>query len=190
MEQILGGALEIAAGFVKDRVQEHSLEQERKDKKKDFLDVLLAFQGNKEDEPNKISRKNLNVFILELFIGATETTNSTTEWAMTELLRNPESMNRAKEELDKVVGWERKGEENDIGQLQYLQAVLKETLRLHPPTPLLLPRRAVEDTELTPLNDISFRVCSCIPCTFIHPTLLLMVSFEMLPSLSGLKPDI
>lgn len=85
--------------------------------------------------------------VQEMFMAASETTSSTMEWVMTELLRHPESMTKVKAELDRVVGEKRKLEESDLDNLPYLQAVVKETLRLHPPAPFLLPRRAVEDTK-------------------------------------------
>ena len=82
-----------------------------------------------------------------MFFAGSETTSSTIEWAMTELFGRPETMEKAKEELNRVVGPNRKVEESDIDNLPYLQAVVKETLRLHPSIPLLLPRNAVEDTK-------------------------------------------
>lgn len=83
----------------------------------------------------------------EIFLAGSETTSSTIEWAMTELLCNPESMMKAKTELARVVGPKQKVEESDIDNLPYLQAVIKETLRLHPPIPFLVPRRAMKDTD-------------------------------------------
>lgn len=80
-------------------------------------------------------------------MAGSETTSSSIEWAMTELLCNPESMIKAKSELDRVIGPNRKLEEADLENLQYLQAIIKETLRLHPPIPLLVPRRAIHDTK-------------------------------------------
>lgn len=76
-----------------------------------------------------------------------ETSSSSTEWALTELLRSPENMIKVKAELAKVIGPNRKFEESDVDNLHYLQAVVKETLRLHPPVPLLIPRKATQDTE-------------------------------------------
>ncbi|KAF9619268.1 hypothetical protein IFM89_006455, partial [Coptis chinensis] len=115
---------------------------------KDFLDVMLNFQGNEKDgEPAKISKKNIGIMILELFAASTDTTASTVEWAMTELLRSRAVMRNVQAEIDQVVGLNKKVEEVDIGSLHYLQAVVKETLRLHPPIPLLIPRKAREDTE-------------------------------------------
>jgi cytochrome P450 len=70
------------------------------------------------------------------------------EWAMAELLCNPEALSKAKLELKQVIGEGHPVEESDISRLPYLQAILKETLRLHPPTPLLLPRKADADVEI------------------------------------------
>lgn len=83
----------------------------------------------------------------EMFLAGTDTTSSTVEWALTELLRNPKAMTKAQEEIRGIVGPNRRFEETDIDNLQYLQAVVKEALRLHPPAPLLIPRRAIQDTK-------------------------------------------
>lgn len=82
-----------------------------------------------------------------MFLAGSETTSSTIEWAMTELLCNRECLLKVKRELSWVVGCGREVEESDIDKLPYLQGVVKETLRLHPPIPLLVPRKATEDTE-------------------------------------------
>ena len=78
----------------------------------------------------------------DLFIGGTDTTTTTMEWAITELLRNPDIMTKAKQELGETIGFGQSIEEKDIPRLPYLQALLKETMRLHPTAPLLLPHRA------------------------------------------------
>jgi cytochrome P450 len=84
--------------------------------------------------------------IQEMFLAGAETTSSTIEWAMTELLINRDCMSKVKIELNSVVG-EKDVEESDIDKLPYLQGVVKETLRLHPPIPLLVPRKAIQDTK-------------------------------------------
>lgn len=67
---------------------------------------------------------------------------------MTELIRNPEAMLKAKKELGKMIGCSVPLEESDISKLPYLQAIIKETLRLHPPVPLLLPRKAERNVDI------------------------------------------
>ncbi|GMP50104.1 hypothetical protein CsSME_00016853 [Camellia sinensis var. sinensis] len=86
---------------------------------------------------------------VEIFLAGSETTSSTIEWAMTELLCNPKKMIKAKAKLIDIVGPNRKMEESDIDGLPYLQALVKETLRLHPPIPFLVPRKAIQDTNFT-----------------------------------------
>ncbi|GLJ36124.1 hypothetical protein SUGI_0724670 [Cryptomeria japonica] len=67
---------------------------------------------------------------------------------MAELIRNPQKMKRVQEELDDVVGLEPKVEGYDIDRLPYLDAVVKETFRLHPALPLLFPHTAERDCEI------------------------------------------
>jgi cytochrome P450 len=78
----------------------------------------------------------------ETFPGGTDTSITTTEWTMANLIKNPNLMQKVQYEIDNVVGTHRKVTENDIPKLLYLQAVVKETLRLHPPAPLLIPHES------------------------------------------------
>lgn len=64
MERDLGKAMEIASKFVKERKNSIEQEKDNKERRKDFLDVLLEFEGNGKDEPAKISDRELNIFIL------------------------------------------------------------------------------------------------------------------------------
>ncbi|KAG5243258.1 cytochrome P450 [Salix suchowensis] len=144
MVQDMGQAMRIVEKFVNERTEER---KSGRKKTKDFLDALLEYEGDGKDEPDVISDQNRRTIILEMFMDGSETTSTTIEWAMTELLRDPVVMGRATEELHQVVGPRRKVEESDIDQLPYLQAVIKETLRLHPVIPLLLPRNTLEDTN-------------------------------------------
>ena len=83
-----------------------------------------------------------------LFVAGTETTSSIVEWAVTELIRHPEILKQAQEELDAVVGRGRLFLESDLPRLTFFNAVIKETFRLHQSTPLSLPRVASEECEV------------------------------------------
>uniref|UniRef100_A0A7N2LMX3 Cytochrome P450 n=1 Tax=Quercus lobata TaxID=97700 RepID=A0A7N2LMX3_QUELO len=104
----------------------------------DLLDVVLDL--SKEQGHEEFNRLNIKDF----FIGGTDTTSATIEWAMTELLRNPDTMAKAKQELTETIGIGESIQEKDIPRLPYLQAVLKETMQLHPIAPLLLPRSRID----------------------------------------------
>ncbi|KAH7856138.1 hypothetical protein Vadar_033157 [Vaccinium darrowii] len=146
MDLNLGRALKIVAEFVTERVQEKKNSGTEK-VNKDFLDAMLDYEGDGKEGPDKMSERNVTIIILEMFFGGAETTSSTIEWAMVELLRNPDSMRKVKEEINSIIGLHRKVEEKNMDEFTYLQAVVKETLRLHPPIPLLIPRVAIEDSS-------------------------------------------
>ncbi|KAJ4974560.1 hypothetical protein NE237_007734 [Protea cynaroides] len=115
-------------------------EKQSKDdlKSKDFLEILLKFK-QQEDGKAALSMKQLKALLLDIISGGTDTTTTTLEWVFAEMMQNPNVMRKAQEELDKVVGMSNKVEESHISMLPYLNAVVKETLRLHPVIPLLVP---------------------------------------------------
>lgn len=84
----------------------------------------------------------------ELFLAGSETTNSTVEWTIAEALHNPQIMKKIQAELEMVLGKDGRVKERGIDRLPYLHAVVKETLCLHPPMPLLLPHRSERSCEV------------------------------------------
>ncbi|KAJ6838372.1 geraniol 8-hydroxylase-like isoform X2 [Iris pallida] len=113
---------------------------------KDFLDTLISILV--KEDAMEFDRPALKSFLLDVFVAGVDTTTSTVEWAMAELLRNPSSMARARAELAKAFDKDNVSDESNISKLPYLQAVVKETLRLHPPAPLLLPRSTASTVDL------------------------------------------
>jgi len=101
------------------------------------------------EKPSKQSLMSTQIFFLQdMFQAGSETTAVTIEWAMAELIRNPERLKRAQAELEEVVGFNRMVEESDTDRLPYLRAVVKEVFRLHPAVPLLIPHRADNRCEI------------------------------------------
>lgn len=80
----------------------------------------------------------------DMLLAGVETSSATVEWAMTELLRNPKTMARAQHEIESEVGRDRIVRESDLVNFEYLRCVVKETLRLHPAGPLLVPHESTQ----------------------------------------------
>ncbi|KAK4734473.1 hypothetical protein R3W88_008734 [Solanum pinnatisectum] len=105
----------------------------------DFLDAMID---------NGFSDLQINILLTELIGAGSDTTTATTEWAMTELLRNKSAMHKLQAELTSKFGENDIITESNISELPYLAACVKETLRLHSPTPFLIPRRAPETCKI------------------------------------------
>ncbi len=83
-----------------------------------------------------------------MFAAGTDTTTTVIEWVMAELITHPDAMRNAQDEIKVVVGITSHITEDHLDRLPYLKAVLKETLRLHPPLPLLVPHEPSSDTKI------------------------------------------
>ncbi|XP_047066869.1 cytochrome P450 76M5-like [Lolium rigidum] len=110
------------------------------EKQGDFLDSLLELIST-----GKLARGSLTTILFDVIAAGSDTVSLTVEWAMAELLRNQSVMAKARAEIQSALGGKVAVDETDAVNLPYLQAVVKEVLRLHPVAPILLPHRAVED---------------------------------------------
>ncbi|KAK1270056.1 Cytochrome P450 71A1 [Acorus gramineus] len=118
-----------------------------KAEKPDFVDVLLRLQ----EDPNAdfiFTTDEIKAIFMDLIAAATDTSYITIEWAMAELIHNPETMKKVQEEVRGIAGKKSMVEQYDTNGMYYLKAVVKEVLRMHPPAPLLLPRELMEDTKI------------------------------------------
>ncbi|KAI5056284.1 hypothetical protein GOP47_0028102 [Adiantum capillus-veneris] len=104
-----------------------------------IVDVLLE----------NLEREHAKTIIMELMSASIDSSSTTMDWAMAELVRTPQAMSRLQMELDCVTkGESRMIKEEELRHLVYLQAVLKETMRLHPPGPILTPRMSIEECKV------------------------------------------
>ncbi|KAA8547275.1 hypothetical protein F0562_003861 [Nyssa sinensis] len=114
----------------------------------DFMDVMLTIledakiSGFDADTINKAT-------CLNLMLAGSDTTMVTLTWTLSLLLNNSHVLQKAYVELDTHVSKDRHVEESDIKNLVYLQAIVKETLRLYPPSPIIGLRAAMEDCNLS-----------------------------------------
>ncbi|XP_074567937.1 alpha-humulene 10-hydroxylase-like [Curcuma longa] len=112
-----------------------------------IIDVLLKLK-DEENQEFPITSNCLKAIIMEIFLGGTETSSIVIEWAMSELIKNPKAMEKVQKEMREAMQGQTKLEESDTPKFRYLNLVIKETLRLHPPAPLLAPRVCSETCEV------------------------------------------
>ncbi|XP_020530433.1 cytochrome P450 71D8 [Amborella trichopoda] len=105
----------------------------------DLVYVLLRLQEECDAEV-ELTKDNIKAILMDIFVGGIETTFTTLTWAMAELMKNPKVMEKAQSEMRHPLKGKAKVEESDLD--------LKETLRLHPPAPLLVPRESMEKCPL------------------------------------------
>nr|XP_043621329.1 cytochrome P450 Tp4149-like [Erigeron canadensis] len=114
---------------------------------RDLVDILLDVQ--KENKLKfKFGRDTIKAIIFDVFTAGTDTTNTTMEWALSELVRNPRVMKKLQTEATKIARGRSMISEDDLQEMHYLKAVMKESLRLHIPVPLLVPHEAREDVQV------------------------------------------
>ncbi|KAL4298023.1 hypothetical protein GQ457_12G021940 [Hibiscus cannabinus] len=138
-----------------DRFHDHVFDEHKRRKEElgkdfvaqDMVDLLLQLA----DDPDldvKLTYDAVKGLTVDLVTGGTDTTAVTVEWVISELMKQPQLITKATQELDRVIGRERWVEERDIPQLPYLDAIMKETMRKHSVAPLLAPHMAMEDCKV------------------------------------------
>ncbi|XP_050230563.1 cytochrome P450 78A3-like [Mercurialis annua] len=132
--------------FVNRIIKEHRADhgQLNSQRKQDFVDVLLSLQGQ-----DKLSDQDMVAVLWEMIFRGTDTVAVLIEWILARMVFHPDIQSKVHFELDQVAGRSRPLKESDVQLMIYLQAVVKETLRLHPPGPLLSwARLAITDTTI------------------------------------------
>ncbi|TKW31431.1 hypothetical protein SEVIR_2G105900v4 [Setaria viridis] len=113
-----------------------------------FIDVLIGLTKEHEGTFSWFTGDHIKGMLSDTFIGGVDTNSVTVVWAMTELIRNPEVLKKAQDEIRGAVGNKKRVEPDDLPKLKYLKMVVKETLRLHPVVPLLAPRETMRHIKI------------------------------------------
>ncbi|XP_075112922.1 nicotine N-demethylase CYP82E3-like [Nicotiana tabacum] len=130
-------------------LDEHIKKRETKDvggeNEQDFIDVVLSKRSNEHLGDGYSHDTTIKATVFTLVLDATDTLALHIKWVMALMINNKNVMKKAQEEMDTIVGRDRWVEESDIKNLVYLQAIVKEVLRLHPPAPLSVQHLSVKD---------------------------------------------
>lgn len=104
----------------------------------------------KPDEKRRLHEGEIVTLCSEFVTAGTDTTLTTLEWIMANLVKYKHVQDRIVEEIREVVGdtEEKEVSEEDLEKLPYLKAVILEGLRCHPPTRYLIPHAVTEDVVL------------------------------------------
>lgn len=131
-------------------VIEHHLDPGRTkpDNGGDLVDVLIGLWKQEHSGTLRFTREHVKAIIFDTFVGAIATSSATMLWAMSELIRKPRVLRKVQDEIRAVVGGKERVQPDDVPELRYLKMVVKETLRLHPPATLLVPRETMRDVKI------------------------------------------
>ncbi|KAL6599598.1 hypothetical protein ACP70R_045735 [Stipagrostis hirtigluma subsp. patula] len=132
-------------GIIESIIREHA--DKPKPEREDLLSVLLRLQKNGGLQ-FPLTTEHICTVIFDIFAAGSETSSTTLDWVMSELMKNPKVFHKAQLEVRKIFKGREKLNEQDIAKLSYLQLVIKETLRLHAPAPLLIPRECRETCQV------------------------------------------
>ncbi|XP_042506239.1 tyrosine N-monooxygenase-like [Macadamia integrifolia] len=118
--------------------------KEGKKEAQDLLDILISVKDS--DGKPLLSTEEIKAQVADLIYAAVDNPSNAVEWALAEMINQPEMLCKATEEIDKVVGKERLVQESDTPQLNYIKACAREAFRLHPIAPFNLPHVSNADT--------------------------------------------
>ncbi|XP_062079793.1 cytochrome P450 71D9-like [Humulus lupulus] len=134
--------------IIKEHQEKKSSESGKED---DLLDVLLNFHNNNNnggDHGFSLTSDNLKAIIWDIFAAGIDTSSTIIDWVMAELIKHSNVMRKVQDEVREVFNKIGSTDEEGINEMKYFKIVVKETMRLHPPLPLLVPRESQEKCEI------------------------------------------
>ncbi|KAJ0085843.1 hypothetical protein Patl1_09267 [Pistacia atlantica] len=129
--------------FYQELVEEHLDPNKPKNGQEDIIDVLLQIRKERGFKVD-LTSDHIKAVLMNVFVAGTDTSAATVVWAMTLLMKNPRVMKKVQAEIRCEVGNKGFVDEDDVQNLPYLKAVVKETMRLQPTVPFLVPRETME----------------------------------------------
>ncbi|XP_041013559.1 tryptophan N-monooxygenase CYP79A68-like [Juglans microcarpa x Juglans regia] len=146
--KIVSEAMKIVTSY-EDPVVDERLRQWRDGKKMEAEDLLDAFILAKDSNGKAaFSVEEIKAQITDLMLATVDNPSNCIEWTLAEMLNQPELLQKAVEEIDRVVGKKRWVKESDIPQLNYVKACAREGFRLHPIAPFNVPHVSMQDATV------------------------------------------
>ncbi|KAG6683111.1 hypothetical protein I3843_13G154200 [Carya illinoinensis] len=146
-EKVVRNALKVIKKY-EDPIVDERVQMWKEGKRTEPEDLLDIFISIKDDDGNPLlSTEEIKAQITELLLATVDNPSNAAEWALAEMLNQPEQIQKAVEEIDRVVGKERLVQESDLPKLPYVTACAREALRIHPIAPFNLPH--VSTAEVT-----------------------------------------
>ncbi|XP_055813949.1 6,7,8-trihydroxycoumarin synthase-like [Solanum dulcamara] len=133
--------------FYEELIEQHQNPNRPKSMEGDILDLLLQLK-KEQSTPTDLTLDDIKGILMNVFVAGSDPSAAAVEWAMTALIKNPKAMKKVQEEIRKTIGNKGIVNEDDIQNMPYFKAVIKETLRLYPPAPLLIPRETMKKSTL------------------------------------------
>ncbi|KAL5847783.1 hypothetical protein ACOSQ3_011307 [Xanthoceras sorbifolium] len=129
--------------FYQKLIDEHLDPKRPKSDQKDIIDVLLEIKKQRGFKID-LTWDHIKGILMNVFVAGTDTSAASVIWVMTYLMKYPREMIKVQEEVRNLIGGKGFVDEDDVQKLPYLKAIIKETMRLQPVAPLLLPRETTE----------------------------------------------
>ncbi|XWS14488.1 hypothetical protein CRYUN_Cryun35bG0013800 [Craigia yunnanensis] len=133
--------------FYQELIDEHLDPNRQKPDQEDILDILLQIWKDR-DFTIDLTMDHIKAVLMDVFIAGTDTSAATVIWVMTFLMKNPKCLKKIQEEIRNLIGKKGFVNEDDVQGLTYLKAVVKETFRLQPVAPLLVPRETLRKCKV------------------------------------------
>ncbi|KAM3327277.1 5-OH-xanthotoxin synthase-like [Capsicum chacoense] len=133
--------------FYEELIEQHHNPNKPKSMEGDIVDLLLQLKKEKST-PIDLTLEDIKGILMNVLVAGSDTSAAVVVWAMTALMKNPKTMKKVQEEIRNLIGNKGVVNEDDIQNMSYLKAVIKETFRLYPPDPLLILRESMKKSTL------------------------------------------
>ncbi|XP_030449480.1 cytochrome P450 71B10-like [Syzygium oleosum] len=135
--------------FYQQVIDEHRGVNKSNEEEEDIVDLLLKMERDQTELAGvRFKEDNIKAILMDIFLAGVDTAALIMDWTMAELAKNPKVMRKAREEIRSCIGNKKQVVEDDLHELKYLKLVLKEAMRLHPPSVLLIPRETMGHFKL------------------------------------------